>query len=284
VLWLAAFLGTLFMGVEIGIVMSVAISLVFVVYESAAPRTSVLGRLPGPIPFYRDAKQYPEACSVPGVLIFRVDAPIYFANVEFVKEKLRKYEDYHIGKSFSWLHHHHSDSEEEDAIHGGAVGSPTRRALIAGEAAMRADQALANLTLDGSVVEHGAAQSENIGVVRTWIGQEGHPDRLRFLVLDLSSVTSVDSSAIHAFKDIMHEYKERGIQMVFSNPNSDVLSTMRTSELIHGENAEWIFVRTADAVRACVLAMKEEDIRAAAKVIERTASNEDISLNNGASD
>ena len=44
-------------------------------------------------------------------------------------------------------------------------------------------------------------------------------------------------------------------------------------ELIHGENAEWIFVRTADAVRACVLAMKEEDIRAAAKVIERSASN-----------
>lgn len=54
-------------------------------------------------------------------------------------------------------------------------------------------------------------------------------------------------------------------------------------ELIHGENAEWIFVRTADAVRACVLAMKEEDIRAAAKVIERSASNEDVSLNDGAS-
>ena len=49
---------------------------------------------------HRNAKQYPEAESVPGVLIFRVDAPIYFANVEFVKDKLRKYELYHIGESF----------------------------------------------------------------------------------------------------------------------------------------------------------------------------------------
>lgn len=285
VLWMAAFLGTLFLGVEIGIVMSVGISLVFVVYESAAPRTSVLGRLPGPIPVYRDAKQYPEACSVPGVLIFRVEAPIYFANVEFVKEKLRKYEDYHVGKSFSWLHDHHSDSEEDEAIQDGAVGSPSRRALIAGQAAMKADQALADmmgspgrLSLDGGSVLFDDTDAENVGVVRTWIDQEGHPDRVRFLVLDLSPVTSVDSSAIHAFKDIMSEYKERGIQMVFSNPNSDVLSTMRTSGLIHGGNAEWVFVRTADAVRACVLAMKEEDIRAAEVVIQRTASSEDVSL------
>ena len=67
---------------------------------------------------HRNAKQYPEAESVPGVLIFRVDAPIYFANVEFVKDKLRKYELYHIGESFSWL---------EDEGHRAAPGpqSPT---------------------------------------------------------------------------------------------------------------------------------------------------------------
>jgi hypothetical protein len=94
----------------------VGISLLFVLYESAMPRTSVLGRLPGPVPVYRNAKQYPLARSVPGVLIFRVDSPIYFANVEHVKDKLRKYEDYHVGNSFSWLHH------EEDGGGGGGTG------------------------------------------------------------------------------------------------------------------------------------------------------------------
>lgn len=282
--WIAAFLGTLFLGVETGIVVSVAISLVFVIYESAAPRTSVLGRLPGDIPVYRDAKQYPEARSVPGVLIFRVEAPIYFANVDFVKEKLRKYEDYHVGKSFSWLHHYNSDSEDEDQRAedtDSGRGSPREQMIIAGQAAIRADQALAEMSLDGSeydtqqdVPRHIAGgksnhDSNNVGVVRTWIEQEGHPDRVRFLVLDLAPVTSVDSSAIHAFKEIMAEYKERGIQMVFSNPNSDVLSTMYTSGLIGDSNAEWVFVRTADAVRSCVLAMKEQDIRMASKATEQ---------------
>lgn len=278
--WMAAFLGTLFLGVEIGIVLAVAISLVFVIYESAVPRTSVLGRLPGAVPVYRDAKQYPEARSVPGVLIFRVHAPIYFANVEYVKDKLRKYEDYHVGRSFSWLHHR-CDSDEEDAEP--ADGSPAQQTLIAGQAAMRAEQALADLNLDGStfVAQDDTGRTRNAGVVRTWIDQEGHPDRVRFLVLDLTPVTSIDSSAIHALKDIMGEYKERGIQMVFSNPNSDVLLTMRTTRLIDEHNADRVFVHTADAVRSCVLAMKEEDIRAATQVIEekaRTASSSEQSV------
>eukprot|EP01043_Picozoa_sp_COSAG02_P029016 COSAG02_NODE_1789_length_10924_cov_4.791224_2_plen_610_part_00 len=278
--WMVAFLGTLFLGVEIGIVVAVAISLVFVIYETAAPPTSVLGRLPGAVPVYRDAKQYPEARSVPGVLIFRVHAPIYFANVEYVKDKLRKYEDYHVGRSFSWLHHHR-DSEGEDAK--SADRSPTQQMLIAGQAAVRADQALAEMSLDGRPFigqedtghtrnSKNNNNNRNVGVVRTWIDQEGHPDRVRFLVLDLTPVTSIDSSAVHALNDIMAEYNERGIQMVFSNPNSDVLSTMRTTRLIDEHDADSrVFVHTADAVRSCVLAMKEEDIRAAAQIREEQA-------------
>lgn len=278
--WMVAFLGTLFLGVEIGIAVAVAISLVFVIYESAAPPTSVLGRLPGAVPVYRDAKQYPEAQSVPGVLIFRVHAPIYFANVEYVKDKLRKYEDYHVGRSFSWLHHHCDSEEERDTE--SAHRSPTQQMLIAGQAAAQADQALAEMSLGshtfiaqkdtGHTGNSNNSNNRNVGVVRTWIDQEGHPDRVRFLVLDLTPVTSIDSSAVHALNDIMAEYKERGIQMVFSNPNSDVLSMMRTTRLIDEHNEDCrVFVHTADAVRSCVLAMKEEDIRAANQIREEKA-------------
>jgi hypothetical protein len=91
-------------------------------------------------------------------------------------------------------------------------------------------------------------------------------------------VTSIDSSAIHALKDIRGEYNERGIQRVFSNPNSDVLSTMRTTGLSAEKNADWVFVHTADAVRSCVLAMKEEDIRAATQFRGSENARADSSL------
>ena len=85
-------------------------------------------------------------------------------------------------------------------------------------------------------------------------------------MLELSSVTSMDSSAVHALKDIMAEYAERRISLVFSNPNSDVLTTMKHAGLLLGApNAtplgsigQQLFVSTADAVRACVIAMREE--------------------------
>ena len=44
------------------------------------PHTATLGRLPG-TNLYRNVKQYPEAQTVPGILVVRVDAPFYFASV-----------------------------------------------------------------------------------------------------------------------------------------------------------------------------------------------------------
>ena len=40
----------------------------------------------------RNVKQYPEARQVDGLLLLRIDAPLYFANVNPVKDALAKYE------------------------------------------------------------------------------------------------------------------------------------------------------------------------------------------------
>jgi MFS superfamily sulfate permease-like transporter len=45
-----------------------------------------------PIGFTRNLKQYPEAEPVAGMAVVRIDAPMYFANVQYIKERLRKHE------------------------------------------------------------------------------------------------------------------------------------------------------------------------------------------------
>ena len=40
----------------------------------------------------RNVKQYPEARQVDGLLLLRIDAPLFFANVNPVKEALARYE------------------------------------------------------------------------------------------------------------------------------------------------------------------------------------------------
>ncbi|KAL8470427.1 hypothetical protein ACS0TY_033060 [Phlomoides rotata] len=90
-LWTITFIFTLFLGIEIGVLVGVGVSLAFVIHESANPHIAVLGRLPGTT-IYRNIEQYPEAYSYNGIVIVRIDAPIYFANISYIKDKLREYE------------------------------------------------------------------------------------------------------------------------------------------------------------------------------------------------
>jgi sulfate transporter 4 len=55
--WVIACLGTMFLGVEIGLGIAVTVSLLLVIYESAYPHITLLGRMPG-ITHCRSVKQY----------------------------------------------------------------------------------------------------------------------------------------------------------------------------------------------------------------------------------
>ncbi|RAL54835.1 hypothetical protein DM860_013531 [Cuscuta australis] len=97
-LWIITCVTTLFLGIEIGVLIGVGVSLAFVIHESANPHIAVLGRLPGTT-VYRNIQQYPEAYTYNGIVVVRVDAPIYFANISYIKDRLREYEITNDGSS-----------------------------------------------------------------------------------------------------------------------------------------------------------------------------------------
>lgn len=66
--------------------LQVVISLLRLLLFVARPRTVVLGNLPNSM-VYRNIEQYPIAGNVPGVLILEIDAPIYFANSSYLRER-----------------------------------------------------------------------------------------------------------------------------------------------------------------------------------------------------
>ncbi|XP_008807263.1 sulfate transporter 3.1-like [Phoenix dactylifera] len=89
---LGAYLGVVFGSVEIGLVIAVAISIFRVLLFVARPRTTVLGNIPNSM-IYQRMDQYPVAQSVPGVIILRVDAPIYFASASYLRERISRWID-----------------------------------------------------------------------------------------------------------------------------------------------------------------------------------------------
>lgn len=88
--WAVSMLGTILLGPEAGLLISVSLALLFVIYESATPNVVQLGRLPG-TRVYRNLRQYPEAEPVQGMMLARVGASIYFANMQYIVERLRKF-------------------------------------------------------------------------------------------------------------------------------------------------------------------------------------------------
>ena len=87
-MFLATFVGTLFIGIKEGILLGIVLSVLMLVYRSARPNHSVLGRVPG-TSAYRNVERY-ETEQLKDTLIFRFDAPLHFANAEFFKEQVYK--------------------------------------------------------------------------------------------------------------------------------------------------------------------------------------------------
>jgi high affinity sulfate transporter 1 len=88
--WLsiAAFLAVALLGVLPGIAIAIALSIVNVFRRSWWPYMTVLGRVPG-MPGLHDVRSYPDAERLPGVVVFRFDAPLFFANARTFRERIR---------------------------------------------------------------------------------------------------------------------------------------------------------------------------------------------------
>ncbi|KAA8543277.1 hypothetical protein F0562_021228 [Nyssa sinensis] len=89
---MGAYVGVVFGSVEIGLVIAVALSVLRLLLFVARPRTLVLGNIPNSM-IYRSVHQYPNANNVPGILILEIDAPIYFANASYLRERISRWID-----------------------------------------------------------------------------------------------------------------------------------------------------------------------------------------------
>jgi sulfate transporter 4 len=222
--WMFAFLGTLFLGVELGLGIAVGLSLFLVIFESAYPHTAILGRLPGTTE-YRNIKNYGQAERYDGIVVVRVDAPIYFANTQNFRDKVQKYVN-------------------------------------------KAKQSLED---------------------------RGSHTAVKFVIVELSAVAHVDTSALHSIQDMHKNYTNQKIQLCFTNPNVNVMARLVSSGIADEVGRDHIFVSTHDAVSYCLTAMdsveismhpssKDLLITEKSPILLLTVSKDDVAMNRAGSD
>jgi len=87
--WLSmvCFAGVTVFGAIPGIAMAVVIAVIEFLWDGWRPHSAVLGRVDH-VKGYHDITRYPDARLIPGLVLFRWDAPLFFANAELFRERV----------------------------------------------------------------------------------------------------------------------------------------------------------------------------------------------------
>ena len=87
--WLSmtCFAGVAVFGAIPGISIAIVVAVVEFLWDGWRPHSAILGRVEG-VNGYHDIARYPQARQVPGLVLFRWDAPLFFANAELFRERV----------------------------------------------------------------------------------------------------------------------------------------------------------------------------------------------------
>jgi high affinity sulfate transporter 1 len=86
---MVTFAGVALLGVLWGVGIAIAVSLLSFIRRAWHPHDAVLGRVDG-LKGYHDTERYPEARRIPGLTLYRFDAPLFFANADIFRERVRE--------------------------------------------------------------------------------------------------------------------------------------------------------------------------------------------------
>ena len=80
-------LGVLVLGVLPGVLLAVALTLIWLLYVGSRPHDATLGRMAG-VKGFHNIEDYPEATTIPGLLLYRFDSNIVFFNADYFKQRV----------------------------------------------------------------------------------------------------------------------------------------------------------------------------------------------------
>jgi high affinity sulfate transporter 1 len=88
---LAALAGVLVFDTLPGLFIGIGVSLLLLLYRASRPHIAVLGKVPGTGDQYGDVERHPENRQEPGIAILRLEAGLFFANAEAVRDSIRSH-------------------------------------------------------------------------------------------------------------------------------------------------------------------------------------------------
>ncbi|KAI4823521.1 hypothetical protein KUCAC02_012104, partial [Chaenocephalus aceratus] len=211
-IWVVTFIFTILFNPDMGLAASIGFSMLTVIFRTQLPTYSILGQVPD-TDIYRPLEGYNQVKRVPGILIFRSSATLYFANAEMYQEALGEKSGIDITKFLS------------------------------------AKKKLENNAVDMEEVPEREEQKD-IAIIE--VEDEPDPSLPRAIVLDLSPVNFLDTVGVKALRSIQKDYGEIGIEVVLAGCQTGVVDNMQTGGFFNDKVTKaCLFSSVHDAVLHC---------------------------------
>ncbi|XP_040116714.1 prestin isoform X2 [Oryx dammah] len=217
-IWLTTFVSSLFLGLDYGLITAVIIALLTVIYRTQSPSYKVLGQLPD-TDVYIDIDAYEEVKEIPGIKIFQINAPIYYANSDLYSNALKRKTG--VNPAF---------------IMGARRKAMRKYAKEVGNANMaNATVVRVDAEVDG---EDGTKPEEDENeikyppiVIKSTLPEELQRfmppgDNIHTIILDFTQVNFIDSVGVKTLAGIVKEYGDVGIYVYLAGCSAQVVNDL----------------------------------------------------------
>jgi len=111
-------------------------------------------------------------------------------------------------------------------------------------------------------------------MILTYVSDLEEVNKTSYIILEMTPVVTIDSTAVHVLQDIVHDCRSRNIQTAFCMVGNRVEKTMKKAKLREYIGEQWFFPTVHDAVQYC-LKHQQATRRRESKSREAAASSGD---------
>nr|KAF6419398.1 solute carrier family 26 member 5 [Rousettus aegyptiacus] len=239
-IWLTTFVSSLFLGLDYGLITAVIIALLTVIYRTQSPSYKVLGQLPD-TDVYIDIDAYEEVKEIPGIKIFQINAPIYYANSDLYSNALKR----KTGVNPAFIMGARRKAMRKYAKE---VGN----ANMANAAVIKADAEVDGE--DGTKPEEEDEVKYPPIVIKNTFPEELQRfmppgDNIHTVILDFTQVNFIDSVGVKTLAGIVKEYGDVGIYVYLAGCSAQVVNDLTQNQFFENPALrELLFHSIHDAV------------------------------------
>uniref|UniRef100_A0A3Q4N9S9 Solute carrier family 26 member 6 n=1 Tax=Neolamprologus brichardi TaxID=32507 RepID=A0A3Q4N9S9_NEOBR len=229
--WVATFILTLLLNPDIGLAASIGFSLLTVIFRTQLPKYSILGQVPE-TDIYKPLDEYHQVQNMPGILIFRSSATLYFANAEMYQEALNS--------KHTTATHTHTEKKKQPN-----TSCRRFRAINSSFKNMISDTLIPNME-----------EQNHVSVIE--VDAERDPSLPRAIVLDLGPVNFLDTVGVKTLRSIRRDYGEIGVEVFLAGCQSGVVDNLQTAGFFNDKvTKSCLFTTVHDAVLYCQSAITQ---------------------------